>query len=256
MAGRRARPWLRRAGRPVRHHRARRDRDPALVRRAKRTVTIATRRARLAADRPARLRDARARAASCPRRSTPARLARAARAGRRARLRPAGRLRRPRAQREPGLADRLRSALRGGRRSSSGRTASRSILVGNECYGMAGAAPLPMRRELFQDLSLPGQPRDRSRPLADDPRRGGDRAGEPRRGHRLEDVRRAATSIDAPSFIVDELRAADRAGRPGRERDRPAHRRGGRAAGRSTRSSSWRCSSTPPARPRTGSAGC
>ena len=36
------------------------------------------------------------------------------------------------------------------------------VLTGNECYGMAGAAPLPMRRELHQDLSLPSQPRDRS----------------------------------------------------------------------------------------------
>jgi hypothetical protein len=42
-----------------------------------------------------------------------------------------------------------------------------AILVGNECWGMAGAAPLPMRRHLFQDLSLPSQPRDRSRPLAE-----------------------------------------------------------------------------------------
>ena len=40
------------------------------------------------------------------------------------------------------------------------------ILAGNECYGTAGAAPLPMRRELYQDLSLPGQPRERSRTLA------------------------------------------------------------------------------------------
>src|SRR5439155_24981295 len=39
------------------------------------------------------------------------------------------------------------------------------ILVGNECSGMAAAAPLPMRRELHQDLCLPGQPRDRSRRL-------------------------------------------------------------------------------------------
>ena len=31
-----------------------------------------------------------------------------------------------------------------------------AILVGNECYGTAGAAPLPMRRALLQDLSLPG----------------------------------------------------------------------------------------------------
>ncbi len=46
-----------------------------------------------------------------------------------------------------------------------GPTDEPAILVGNECYGMAGAAPLTMRRHLFQDLSLPGQPRDRSRSL-------------------------------------------------------------------------------------------
>jgi hypothetical protein len=40
-----------------------------------------------------------------------------------------------------------------------------AILVGNECWGVAGAAPLSMRRIRFQDLSLPGQPRDRSEPL-------------------------------------------------------------------------------------------
>ena len=40
-----------------------------------------------------------------------------------------------------------------------------AVMVGNECFGMAGAAPLEMRRHLFQDLSLPGQPRDRSQPL-------------------------------------------------------------------------------------------
>ena len=42
-----------------------------------------------------------------------------------------------------------------------------AILVGNECWGTAGAAPLPMNRHLFQDFSLPSQPRDRSRPLAE-----------------------------------------------------------------------------------------
>jgi len=42
-----------------------------------------------------------------------------------------------------------------------------AVLVGNECYGLAGAAPVPMRRHLFQDFSLPGQPRDRSRRLED-----------------------------------------------------------------------------------------
>jgi hypothetical protein len=42
-----------------------------------------------------------------------------------------------------------------------------SVLVGNECHAMAGAAPLPMRRHLFQDFSLPGQPRDGSRGLSE-----------------------------------------------------------------------------------------
>src|SRR5262245_13548354 len=42
-----------------------------------------------------------------------------------------------------------------------------AILVGNECWGTAGAAPLPMRRHRFQDLSLPSQPRDRSRQLGE-----------------------------------------------------------------------------------------
>jgi hypothetical protein len=48
-----------------------------------------------------------------------------------------------------------------------GRSGDPAILVGNECYAMAGAAPLPMRRTLFQDLSLTDQPRDRSQPLRD-----------------------------------------------------------------------------------------
>ncbi len=39
------------------------------------------------------------------------------------------------------------------------------LLTGNECVGMAAAAPLPMRVELFQDFSLPAQPRERSRQL-------------------------------------------------------------------------------------------
>ena len=72
---------------------------------------------------------------------------------------------------------------------------------------MAGAAPLPMERHRYQDFSLPSQPRDRSRPLARDPRRRGHRAREPGRRHRLEDVRPAATGSSCPAYIVDELRA-------------------------------------------------
>jgi hypothetical protein len=80
------------------------------------------------------------------------------------------------------------------------------ILVGNECFGMAGAAPVAMRRHLFQDLSLPGQPRDRSQTLAEifakEGIRHGSRVGVI--GWKLYD---SPGKIDAPSFIVDELRS-------------------------------------------------
>ncbi len=64
-----------------------------------------------------------------------------------------------------------------------------AVLVGNECWGMAGAAPLPMRRHRFQDFSLPSQPRDRSRPLAEILGEEGIGAGSRGRRRRLEDVR-------------------------------------------------------------------
>jgi Xaa-Pro aminopeptidase len=80
-----------------------------------------------------------------------------------------------------------------------------AILVGNECYGTAGAAPLPMRRHRFQDFSLPGQPRDRSAPLAEIL---GDEGVGPG-GHvgvvgwkTYGDRDRS----DLPSYLVDELR--------------------------------------------------
>ena len=80
-----------------------------------------------------------------------------------------------------------------------------AILVGNECRGMAAAAPLPMRPVLFQDLSLPGQPRDRSRPFADLLGDEGVRAG-----GRVAVIGwktyASRTAIDAPAFLVDELR--------------------------------------------------
>ena len=86
-----------------------------------------------------------------------------------------------------------------------GPTGEPAILVGNECYGMADAAPLAMRRHLFQDLSLPGQPRDRSRPLneilAGEGVRPGGRVGVVGwKTYASRDL------IEAPAFIVDELR--------------------------------------------------
>jgi hypothetical protein len=80
-----------------------------------------------------------------------------------------------------------------------------AILVGNECYGMAAAAPLAMRRHLFQDLSLNDQPRDRSRPLEELLREEGVEAG----------VRVGVVGwksygrrdwLETPAFLVDTLR--------------------------------------------------
>jgi len=86
-----------------------------------------------------------------------------------------------------------------------GPTGDPAILVGNECYGMVGAAPLPMRRHRFQDLSLPGQPRDRSLPLGEILGREGIGPGS-RVGLVGWKTYADRRSMDVPSYIVDELR--------------------------------------------------
>lgn len=82
-----------------------------------------------------------------------------------------------------------------------------SILVGNECVGMAKASPLPMDVRLFQDFSLPSQPRDRSTPLreilADEGIASGSRVGAV--GWKIFSDR---TLLDIPTFLGDELRDA------------------------------------------------
>ena len=80
-----------------------------------------------------------------------------------------------------------------------------SILVGNECWSMAGSAPLSMRRQLFQDFSLPGQPRDRSEPLATILADGGVRPGR-RIGVVGWKTYARPTMTDLPAYLVDELR--------------------------------------------------
>ena len=82
-----------------------------------------------------------------------------------------------------------------------------AVLVGNECWGMAGAAPLPMRRHRFQDLSLPGQPRDRSAPLAEILAEEGIVPGS-RVGVIGWKTYASATQSDAPAYLVDALRDA------------------------------------------------
>jgi Xaa-Pro aminopeptidase len=86
-----------------------------------------------------------------------------------------------------------------------GRDGDPLILAGNECYATAGAAPLPMRRELYQDLSLPGQPRDRSRALA--AILGDEGIGSSSRVGVVGWKSFADRSrIEVPSYIVDALR--------------------------------------------------
>ncbi len=86
-----------------------------------------------------------------------------------------------------------------------GEAAEPAILVGNECWGTAGAAPLPMRRALFQDLSLPGQPRDRSRPLAEILRDEGIGAGS-RVGVIGWKTYASRETMEVPAFLVETLR--------------------------------------------------
>ncbi|MBM3696257.1 MAG: hypothetical protein FJW79_10035, partial [Actinobacteria bacterium] len=40
-----------------------------------------------------------------------------------------------------------------------------ALLVGNECFGLAGTAPVPLRRRRFADFSLPGQPGRGAEPI-------------------------------------------------------------------------------------------
>jgi hypothetical protein len=80
-----------------------------------------------------------------------------------------------------------------------------AILVGNECHAMAGAAPLPMRRHLFQDLSLPGQPRQRSRTLGEILAGEGIRAG-CRVGVVGWKTFASPATVEVPAYLVDELR--------------------------------------------------
>jgi Creatinase/Prolidase N-terminal domain len=81
-----------------------------------------------------------------------------------------------------------------------------AILVGNECFGTAGAAPLPMRRQLFQDLSLPDQPRDRSQPLETILGAEGVASGV-RVGVAGWKTYARRDWLEVPSYLVDTLRA-------------------------------------------------
>jgi Creatinase/Prolidase N-terminal domain len=82
-----------------------------------------------------------------------------------------------------------------------------ALLVGNECYGLAEAAPLPTRLIRFQDLSLPSQPRDTSLALPEILGSEGVTSGG-RVGVVGWKTYARAEMIEAPAFVVDELRRA------------------------------------------------
>jgi hypothetical protein len=80
-----------------------------------------------------------------------------------------------------------------------------AVLVGNECWGIAGAAPVALRRHRFQDFSLPNQPRDRSLPLAEILRSEGIGPGS-RVGVAGWKTYAHPGMSDLPAYLLDELR--------------------------------------------------
>jgi hypothetical protein len=82
-----------------------------------------------------------------------------------------------------------------------------AMLVGNECFAAAEAAPLPVRCVRFQDLSLPGQPRDASLPLSEILAAEGIATGR-HVGVIGWKTYASRAAMEAPSFLVDELRRA------------------------------------------------
>jgi len=82
-----------------------------------------------------------------------------------------------------------------------------AILVGNECWAMAGEAPVEMRRYLFQDFSLPGQPREQSRPLPEILAEEGIVVGR-RVGAIGWKTYSEPWMSDVPAYLVDTLRRA------------------------------------------------
>ncbi len=86
-----------------------------------------------------------------------------------------------------------------------GETGRPVLLAGNECIGLARNAPLPVDAILFQELSLPSQPRDRSAPLADLLAEAGIGRGA-RVGVIGWKTYSTASWIDAPAYLVDALR--------------------------------------------------
>ena len=88
-----------------------------------------------------------------------------------------------------------------------GPTDDPAMLLGNECFDLGAQAALPVRPIRFQDLSLPGQARDNSTPLAETLRDEGIGPGS-RVGVVGWKTYAHRSTIEVPAFVVDELRSA------------------------------------------------
>ena len=91
------------------------------------------------------------------------------------------------------------------------RSGEKLLLVGNECMGYLPDEALGIKVELFQDFSLPGQPRENSRPLrkilSDFGITSGSKVGCVGWKYYREDlVPNGAEAMDLPSYLVDLLR--------------------------------------------------
>jgi hypothetical protein len=82
----------------------------------------------------------------------------------------------------------------------------RKMLLGNECMGYTGICPIPMDCELFQEFSLMGQDRSKSRALTDILISFGIKAGS-KIGCAYYKYFSDPKALDIPSYLADTLRA-------------------------------------------------
>ncbi len=85
------------------------------------------------------------------------------------------------------------------------KAGKRKMLLGNECMGYTGICPIPMEFELFQDFSLMGQDRTKSRTITDILTSFGIRSGSVV-GCAYHKYFPDLKKLDIPSFLADGLR--------------------------------------------------
>jgi hypothetical protein len=85
------------------------------------------------------------------------------------------------------------------------RSGKRKMLLGNECMGYTAICPIPMDYELFQDFSLMGQDRSKSRSITDVITSFGMKGGS-RVGCAYHKYFPDPKALDIPAYLADALR--------------------------------------------------